>query len=115
MRIRARSRISRLSVWRVDKSAFSEFHDWLCEPAAGRTAAEARIFAEQLVDSAALRRELSGPIIGKFLAGHVMIYQKAGKGILPKIFSEKITVSGRMSSAEALCDTIRNNHGIMPR
>ena len=104
-----------LSVWRVDKAAFPSFHNWLCESENSRSAADARLYAEQLVDPVALRRELSGPIIGKFLARHVMIYEKAGKGILPKMLSEKITVSGKMSSAEALCDALRDNHGISPR
>jgi hypothetical protein len=99
-----------LSVWRVDSAAFVGFHDWLCEQS--RTAAEARLEAERRVDPQRLRAQLAGSTIGQFLARHVMIYQKAGKGTLPKVFSEKITVSGRTNSVESLCNTLQANHGL---
>lgn len=101
-----------LAVWKVDPAVFPEYHRWLFEPAAGRTATEARRKAEALVDPVALSAQLHSQLVGKFIAKHVAIYQRAGQGTLPKLFSERISLRGNVGSAEELCSLLERNHGL---
>jgi hypothetical protein len=103
-----------LSVWRVNPAAFAEYHDWLCAVESGRTASDARVEAERRVDPNALRTVLTGRVPGQYIAQHVAIYQRAGEGNLPKLLSDVMTVTGKMSSAKSLCDTLQAKHGLAP-
>ena len=58
------------------------FHDWLFEPSHGRTPGEARAFAQQLVGEESLRVEMSKSVVNQFIAKHVELYKRAGKGTI---------------------------------
>lgn len=101
-----------IAVWRVDPVAFGDYHDWLCHAEPAPSAFDARLEAERRVDPEALRNHLASDLVSKFIAQHIAIYQKAGSGTLPKLFTESISVSGKMNSANDLCNTIKANHAL---
>ena len=103
-----------LAVWRVDPTQFADYHDWLCAAEPGRSAADARLEAERRVNAGALRAQLTGQIPGQYISRHIAIYQRAGEGTLPKLLSDAMTVTGNMSSAQSLCDTLQAKHGLAP-
>ncbi len=103
-----------LALWRTDAKAFPLFHDWLFAVGRSRTLAEARGYANQLVDPARLRHYESGALVDKFIARHVKLYERSGQGTLPKIFTEKLTIKGQMRSANELTDVLQNHLGLQP-
>ena len=101
-----------IAVWRVDPQAFQSYHEWLFQPAHGRTAAEARSYAAQLVGSSELNEELAKPIVNQFIAKHVELYKRSGKGTVPKLMFPKVTVRGQMNSVDALCTVLERELNI---
>ncbi len=108
--------ISRLAiaVWKLDSQAFVGYHEWLSQPENGRTASEARLQAEQIVDREQLREALAGSLVSQFIGQHAQIYQLIGKGILPRLYSERMGITGQLGSAQELIDRIAAGHGIRP-
>lgn len=92
-----------LAVWRLKPDQFAGFHDWLCETENGHTLAETRAKAETILDRAALSKELSQPMISRHLSQHVQLYGMLQRGTLPKLVSEKMTLTGVPDSNESLC------------
>ncbi len=103
-----------LAVWRSNPDVFPVFHRWLFAEERNRTASEARAYAETLVDPTQLREHLADTMIGKFINRHVALYKRAGKGTLPKLFTEKLTLRGQMGSSEELCSMLENQLGLQP-
>jgi len=103
-----------LAVWRVDPDVFPVFHRWLFEADRNRTANESRLHAETLVPRLELQKQLQGPMVGKFINRHVTLYKRAGKGTLPKLLTEKMTIQGKMRTAEELCRTLQSQLGMTP-
>lgn len=101
-----------LGVWRCDANAFPPYHEWLMAGDHARTAAEARQHAETLVDAAKLRETLAKPLLSQFISRHVALYKRSGEGTLPKLLTERVTVRGKMDSADTLCRTLKDNLGI---
>ena len=100
-----------VAVWRVDKSKFGEFHDWLFAGPAAPSAQQARQKAESMVDKDKLAKELASGIPGKFIARHVQMYQKIGGGTIPKILFPNTTLSGEVGSPQTLRDLINQQFG----
>jgi hypothetical protein len=100
-----------MAVWRLNSPQFPIFHDWLFEPSGGRRAAEARVFAAQLVGEEALRNELASGIPDKFLATHVTLFTRAGKGQIPKLLFPRTTLVGEVGSTDTVCNTIERELG----
>lgn len=98
-----------LAVWRCDAEAFPPYHEWLMAGDRSRTAAEARQQAESIVDAEQLKAVLASPVLSKFIDRHVALYKRAGEGTLPKLLTERMTVRGKMDSAETLCRTLQDN------
>ncbi|MEM7314201.1 MAG: vitamin K epoxide reductase family protein [Planctomycetota bacterium] len=104
-----------LALWRTDAKAFPLYHDWLFAAGRSRTLAEARAYAQQLVDPVRLQYyESQSPLVNKFIDRHIKLYQRSGEGTLPKIFTEKLTIKGQMRSADELCDVLQNHLGLQP-
>jgi hypothetical protein len=101
-----------VAVWRLSPEAFQSYHEWLFAPAHGRTAAEARSQAAKLVGNAQLNEELGKPIVGQFIAKHVELYKRSGKGTVPKLMFPKVTVRGQMNSVDALCRVLERELNI---
>ena len=103
-----------IAVWRLKPESFEQYHRWLSVPAIGRTAAEARLEAERLVDPNQLRAILASNYISQFLDQHVTMYKMAGAGIVPKFYSDKIGITGQVNSVDDLLRQIARAHGITP-
>lgn len=101
-----------LGVWRCDASQFPKYHHWLLSADRARTAHEARRHAESLVSPDRLQRVLAGTLLPRFLNQHVELYRRSGEGTLPKLLTERVTVRGRMDSADTLCRTLQENLNI---
>jgi uncharacterized membrane protein/protein-disulfide isomerase len=101
-----------IAVWRLDPVAFQSYHEWLFQPVHGRTSAEARSHAAQLVGNAKLNEELAKPIVSQFIAKHVELYKRSGKGTVPKLMFPKVTVRGQMNSLDALCTVLERELNI---
>lgn len=95
-----------LGVWRCNADAFPSFHNWLMSEDRSRTAGEARQHAETLVDATMLKEALAKPMLTKFIDRHVALYTRSGKGTLPKLLTERVTVRGKMDSAETFCNML---------
>ena len=101
-----------VAVWRLSPVAFQSYHEWLFAPAHGRTAAEARSQAAKLVGNTQLNEELSKPVVGQFIAKHVELYRRSGKGTVPKLMFPNVTVRGQMNSVDALCRVLERELNI---
>ena len=101
-----------IAVWRLKPGVFESYHRWLSAPANGRSAAEARLEAERLVDPHQLRAILASNYISQFLSQHAKMYQMAGSGTVPKFYSDKVGITGQVNSVEDLIRQITNAHGI---
>lgn len=77
-----------LAVWRADPKKFPQFDKWLYEPLDAPTPEQARQYAAELVGAEALAKAEADPQIKKSIARNVELYQAAGKGKLPKLFTE---------------------------
>ena len=98
-----------ISVWLVDANQFTPFHDWLFEQK--RSAAEARMHAETLVDRDALAAELAKGTASKYIEKNVVLYKDAGAGTVPKISFPTTTVVGEIGSANSVADLVSQQFG----
>ncbi|WP_160148091.1 vitamin K epoxide reductase family protein [Rubripirellula obstinata] len=98
-----------ISVWLVDASKFTAYHDWLFDQK--RSAVEARMYAETIVDRQALAAELAKGTASKYVAKNVLLYKDAGAGTVPKISFPRTTVVGEIGSANSVADLVRQQFG----
>ncbi|SMP73853.1 Thioredoxin [Neorhodopirellula lusitana] len=98
-----------ISVWLVDANKFTAYHDWLFEQK--RSAVEARIHADTLVDREELAAELAKGTASKYIAKNVLLYKDAGAGTVPKISFPTTTVVGEIGSAASVADLVRQQFG----
>ncbi|MEQ9407252.1 MAG: vitamin K epoxide reductase family protein [Fuerstiella sp.] len=103
--------LARLSVavWRVDREQFRVFHDWLFDGTRSSSAARAK--AEQLVGKDRLAAELALPHASDYIAKHVELYKRVGRGSVPKLMFPRSTMTGEVSSISTLCSTIQRELG----
>jgi uncharacterized membrane protein/protein-disulfide isomerase len=101
--------LSRLAVacWRVDPEKFQTFHHWMFEGASCPSYAQAKARVDELVGREAIDEELRKETASKYIAKHVQLYQRAGKGVIPKMLFPTSTVEGEYSSASGLVNLIR--------
>ena len=93
-----------VAVWRVDRTKFKEFHDWMF--GGTRSSSSARAEAERLVGKEKLTAELKLPHAKDYISRHVDLYKKIGQGSVPKLMFPKSTMTGSVSSSRILCNTI---------
>jgi len=96
-----------IAVWRVDAVKFREFHEAMFSNEQAPTLAEAKAIATSMVDAAKLDAELASGIPGKFVSSMIQLYEKAGKGAVPKLMFPGTSIVGEFTSAESLADVIR--------
>jgi len=81
-----------VAVWRCNRNLFPTFHSWMM--AAPRTPAAARAYADMLVGPKVLADELASKWPSEFISKHVALYDKAGRGSVPKLlFSDGMVES----------------------
>ena len=68
--------------------------------------------AAQLVGNARLNEELAKPVVSQFIAKHVELYRRSGKGTVPKLMFPKVTVMGQMKTVDALCTVLERELNI---
>lgn len=93
-----------IAVWRIKPEKYREYHDWMFEES--RSAAVARSKAVELVGEDALQKALTKQIPQKYVASHVKLYGKAGRGSIPKMLFPNVTLVGNVG-CDRLCETIR--------
>ncbi len=96
-----------VAVWRIDQAKFTEFHNWMFIGPNAPNYATAKAHAETLVDSEKLAAEIASTVPDAFIKKHVQIYQKIGKGNVPKLMFPTTNIVGEFSSAAALVDVIK--------
>ncbi|WP_197171898.1 vitamin K epoxide reductase family protein [Novipirellula aureliae] len=96
-----------IAVWRVDPAAFEEFHNWMLQSKTPPTYAAAKAKVASLVDAEKINAELSSGTPGKYIAKHVEIYNRVGKGTIPKLMFPQTSVVGKFTSADSLVELIR--------
>lgn len=95
-----------VAVWRIDPEKFTEFHNWMFEGEA-KTYAEAKAKAESLVDTEKLNREFNSNVVSGYVAKHVEIYGRVGKGDVPKLMFSTTSIVGEYTSADGLVDMVQ--------
>jgi uncharacterized membrane protein len=92
-----------LALWRVDRSRFTEFDQWLFGSDAPRSPAAARGEAERLVGAMALAAALRDPWIAERIRADVEAFQVSGVDAIPVLLAPAAGgVSGRVEDAAAL-------------
>jgi uncharacterized membrane protein/protein-disulfide isomerase len=89
-----------VAVWRVDAERFREFHDWVFESRA--TPSTARAKAESLVGKEKFSEVYATKLPADYIKRHVDLYEKVGKGSVPKLMFPRATVSGEVNNASTL-------------
>lgn len=89
-----------VAVWRVDAERFREFHDWVFESRATPSTARAR--AESLVGKEKFAEVYATKLPADYIKRHVDLYEKVGKGSVPKLMFPRATVSGEVNNASTL-------------
>lgn len=96
-----------IAVWRVAPNAFGQFHDAMFAGAEPYTLSQANALAQTMVDPGKLQTELASGIPEKYIASMVQLYQRTGKGGVPKLLFPGTTIVGEFSSSQSLADVIR--------
>lgn len=103
-----------IAVWRIDRSKFHQYHDWMFSGGRNRSISEARKQAESLVGADALRKELDKKVAGQYLKKHGELYNKAGAGSVPKLLFTRSTLVGEVGSGRTLNGIIEREALIEP-
>lgn len=96
-----------IAVWRIDPQAFGQFHEALFAGDVPMTLAQASGLAKTMVDAGKLDAELASGIPGKYIGSMVQLYERTGKGGVPKLLFPGTSIVGEFSSAQSLADVIR--------
>lgn len=99
-----------IAVWKLKPEKYGEYHDWLLTAGRSRTIAEARAEALKIIDEEELEKLLTKKLPQKFIASHVKLYGKAGRGSIPKVLFPKVTLTGNVGS-DRLISTIERELG----
>ncbi len=101
--------LSKLAVacWRLDAGQFVEFHHWMFEGPSAPRYADAKSRAEGMFGKDKLDAELAKTAPGQYIAKHAELYNRVGRGTVPKLLFPRTSVEGEMSSGAALVDMIR--------
>ena len=102
-----------VAVWRVDPAKFTEFHNWMFagEP---KTFMVAKAQAETLVDPAKLATEIDSKIVAGYIGKHVEIYNRIGRGEVPKLMFPNTSVVGEFNSGQGLINIIEKQGPLLP-
>ena len=95
-----------IAVWRTAPGRFAEFHNWMFSEAVAPSYAQARGFAETLVDSQKLNAELASKVPGQYITQTVELYKRVGSGNVPKLLFPGTSIVGEFTSGESLAEII---------
>ncbi len=98
-----------IAVWMCDKEQFGGFHNWMFADNP-KTYAEAKTHAETLVDAETLAKALASDTPASFIQRNVQIYERVGRGNVPKLMFPQTSLVGEVGSASVLADMIKT-HG----
>ena len=96
-----------IAVWRVDAEQFPKFHEAMFAGENAPTFAEATQMAKSMVDGAKLDAELASGVPEKYITSMVQLYERSGKGGVPKLLFPGTSIVGEFTSAESLVDVIK--------
>ena len=96
-----------IAVWRVDAKKFSQFHEAMLADEQAPTFAEATEMAKSMVDGGKLDAEIASGVPAKYITSMVQLYERAGKGTVPKLMFPTTSIIGEFNSAESLVDVIK--------
>jgi len=103
-----------LTVWRADRAKHAEFDDWLFRPDRPPPLSEARLFAVQLVGSAAFDKASQDPWVEQQLRQGVSLYEiayRARQGSMPQLILGTNVAVGTFTP-EQLFKLIEDNLGL---
>ena len=96
-----------IAVWRVDAEKFGQFHEAMFAEEQAPTFAQATAMAKTMVDGEKLDAEIASGVPAKYLTSMVQLYERAGKGTVPKLMFPGTSIIGEFNSAESLVDVIK--------
>ena len=96
-----------IAVWRVDAEKFSKFHEAMFADENAPTLAQATEIAKSMVDGTKLDAELASGVPAKYITSMVQLYERSGKGAVPKLLFPGTSIVGEFTSAESLVDVIK--------
>ncbi len=96
-----------IAVWTIDREKFTDFHDYLFESSPSYSQALAE--AKTMLDADRLDAVLRSTLPSDYLERHVMLYQKAGSGQIPKLMFPKTTTVGAIETPDAMIRLIEQH------
>lgn len=103
-----------LAVWRAKPSAFDQMDQWIFEQPMTPAPEDARLYAVELVGEDALKNAEADPWVQQTLARGIDLYKDAGSGVIPKIITQKTTLSGEIDEPSALFQLLEMELGVKP-
>ena len=100
-----------VSMWRVDKEKFDQFHNWMFQQASCPVYSVAYQKAVDLVGKTKLDSELKKGMAQKYVQRHVQLYQRVGAGQIPKVLFPTTAIIGEFNSAPELAKMIKQRAG----
>jgi uncharacterized membrane protein len=98
-----------VAVWRIAPSKFEEFHEFLLVGPKAPPASVARGVAARLVGEQRLSNHLESGIPQRYLQKNVEMYERVGKGIIPKLLFPNTTLVGEIGSVDTLVEMIERD------
>ena len=91
-----------IAVWRTSPEKFTEFHKWMLEQPNVPTEAAALAHANSLVPAKSLKTNLESKVPASFIQSTVKLYEKSGKGVIPKLMFPGTALVGKTESASMI-------------
>jgi len=103
-----------LAVWKHNRAAFPEFHDWLFESIHPPPSGIARSRAHKLIPNRQLFDAVSDPWVDDHLAKCVRIYRLYRAGAIPKVVIGTRLLTGSFDSENELFKMVERSLGVTP-
>lgn len=94
-----------IAVWHLQPEKFDSFHHWLMTTPVNYSAAFAK--ASTLVGQDELKKELSTDIPAAYIAKNMKLYERAHKGVIPKLLFPSASIVGAVTTPERLMGIIK--------
>ena len=107
--------MSRLAVWRADRTRIAVYDSWIFEPLTPPPLDDARAFAGRLVGDEALQRALSDPWVERQLQQDIAIYQanykNFGNSAMPQLIMGTNIIFGVIERPAYLEESLVSSFG----
>ncbi len=94
-----------IAVWHLQPNKFDSFHHWLMTTPVDYSAALTK--ASKLVGQDELNKELRSDIPAAYIAQNVKLYERAQKGVIPKLLFPSASIVGAVTTPERLVGIIK--------